>query len=52
MKNNLSIDFRDTSYPVGTGHRPEQASGIYQSGLPIFSQDWWLNIARGSSNYR
>jgi len=52
MKNNLSIDFRGTSFPVGTGHRPEQASGIDQSGLPIFNQDWWLNIARGSSNYR
>jgi hypothetical protein len=52
MKNNLSHGFRGTSYPAGTDHRPEQASGIYESELPIFSQDWWLNIARGSSNYR
>jgi hypothetical protein len=31
---------------------PEQAAGIDQSGLPIFSQDWWINIARGPSKYR
>jgi hypothetical protein len=31
---------------------PEQVAGIDQSALPIFSQDWWINIARGSSKYR
>jgi hypothetical protein len=31
---------------------PEQVAGIVQSELPIFSQDWWINIARGSSKFR
>ncbi|MGA9718225.1 MAG: hypothetical protein WBQ79_08080 [Acidobacteriaceae bacterium] len=31
---------------------PEQVAGIDQSELPIFSQDWWINIARGSSIHR
>ena len=26
--------------------------GIDQSNLPIFNQDWWTKIARGSSHYR
>lgn len=34
-----------------TIERVEIAEGISQSDLPIFNQDWWLNIARGSSNY-
>jgi hypothetical protein len=31
---------------------PEQVAGIDQSALPICSQDWWINIARGPSKYR
>jgi hypothetical protein len=31
---------------------PEQVAGIDQSALPIFNQDWWIHIARGSSQYR
>jgi hypothetical protein len=31
---------------------PEQVAGIDQSRLPIFCQDWWTTIARGSSEYR
>ena len=31
-------------------YMPEQK--IDQSGLPIYSQDWWINIARGPSKYR
>ncbi|HEY3991057.1 MAG TPA: hypothetical protein VGM02_17290 [Acidobacteriaceae bacterium] len=31
---------------------PEQVAGIDQSELPIFCQDWWINIARRSSKYR
>jgi hypothetical protein len=31
---------------------PEPVAGIDQSDLPIFCQDWWTNIARGSSEYR
>jgi len=27
-------------------------SDLSQSDLPIFSQDWWITIARGSSDYR
>ena len=38
--------------PVRVDDLPEQVAGIDQSGLPIFSQDWWLNIARRSSQYR
>jgi hypothetical protein len=32
----------------------ERTSGsdLSQSDLPIFSQDWWITIARGSSDYR
>ena len=26
--------------------------GIDQHDIPIFSQDWWIEIARGTSNYR
>lgn len=26
--------------------------GINQSNLPIFNQDWWIEIARGSMSYR
>ena len=33
-------------------YTPEQVAGIDQSELPIFSQDWWINIARGSSKFR
>jgi len=29
----------------------EQVAGIDQSQLPIFCQDWWTEIARGSSEY-
>lgn len=29
-----------------------QDSGIARSDLPIFTQDWWITIARGSSDYR
>ena len=32
--------------------RLDAGAGIDQSGLPIFSQDWWINIARGPSKYR
>jgi hypothetical protein len=32
--------------------RQHAGAEIDQSGLPIFSQDWWINIARGSSKYR
>lgn len=32
-------------------YMPEQVAGIEQSELPIFCQDWWINIARGSSKY-
>ncbi|MEA2262506.1 MAG: hypothetical protein QOJ51_5331 [Acidobacteriaceae bacterium] len=38
--------------PVSVGYMPEQVAGIDESGLPIFSQDWWINIARGPSKYR
>jgi hypothetical protein len=31
---------------------PEQLAGIDQSALPIFNQDWWIDIARGASEYR
>ena len=31
---------------------PVQGAGIDPSGLPIYSQDWWLDIARRSSKYR
>jgi hypothetical protein len=37
---------------VRVDYIPEQVAGIDQSGLPVFSQDWWINIARGSSRYR
>jgi hypothetical protein len=30
----------------------EQVAGIDQSALPIFCQDWWINIAREPSKYR
>ena len=33
------------------GCTPEQVTGIDQSRLPIFCQDWWTNIARVSSEY-
>ena len=33
-------------------YMPEQVAGIDQSALPIFSQDWWINIARGPTKYR
>ncbi|QNI32540.1 hypothetical protein H7849_00455 [Alloacidobacterium dinghuense] len=32
--------------------KQEQVAGIDQSDLPIFNQDWWINIARGSAHYR
>jgi hypothetical protein len=48
----LSIELREASYPVVVQDGPEQISGIDQSALPIFSQDWWINVARGSSEYR
>lgn len=31
--------------------RLERFDGIDQSRLPIYSQDWWINIARGSSKH-
>ncbi len=31
---------------------PEQVASIDQSGLPIFNQNWWINVARGASEYR
>ena len=31
---------------------PGVALGIDQYSLPIFNQDWWIEIARGSSDYR
>jgi hypothetical protein len=37
---------------VTVAYTPEQVAGIDQSALPIFSQDWWINIARGPSKYR
>jgi hypothetical protein len=52
MKNSVSTEVRDTSYSVGVDQWPAQDSGIDQSVLPIFSQDWWIDIARGSSQYR
>lgn len=30
----------------------ELGEGIRQCHLPIFSQDWWIDIARGTSDYR
>ena len=34
-------------------HMPEEeVAGIDQSELPIFSQSWWISIARGSTKYR
>lgn len=30
---------------------PEQFAGIDQSSLPIFCQDWWIDIAREPSRY-
>lgn len=30
----------------------KHCTNVVQSDLPIFSQDWWINIARGPSNYR
>jgi hypothetical protein len=38
--------------PVRVDYMPEQVAGIYQAALPIFSQDWWIDIARGPSKYR
>lgn len=38
--------------PVRVAYTPEHVAGIDQSELPIFSQDWWIDIARGSSKYR
>jgi hypothetical protein len=52
MENSLSSELRDTSYLVGVDQWPAQDSGIDQSKLPIFSQDWWIDAARGSSEYR
>jgi hypothetical protein len=37
---------------VRVAYTPEQVAGIDQSELPIFNQDWWIHIARGSSKYR
>lgn len=36
---------------MSTIDQVEIADAISQSNLPIFNQDWWINIARGSSNY-
>lgn len=52
MRSSLSIELREASYPVGVDYRPEQVSGIDQSELPVFNQDWWIDIARASSEYR
>jgi hypothetical protein len=52
VENGVSTELRDTSYPVAVDRWPAQDSGIDQSELPIFSQDWWIDIARGSSDYR
>ena len=52
MKSSLNIELPAASYHLGVDHGLEQVSGIDQSELPIFSQDWWIDIARGSSEYR
>jgi hypothetical protein len=31
---------------------PEQVVSIDQSGLPIFNQNWWINVARRAPEYR
>lgn len=36
---------------AGVDLMQDQLAKIEQSELPIFSQDWWINIARGSSDY-
>ncbi len=38
--------------PVGVAHIPEQIEKNHPSALPIFNQNWWIQIARGSSKYR
>jgi hypothetical protein len=48
----LTTESRDTPCLAGVDPWPAQDPGINQAGLPIFSQDWWLKIARGSSQYR
>lgn len=44
-------DSADSIFLLPAGARP-QPPGINQSDLPIFHQDWWIRIARGSSYYR
>jgi hypothetical protein len=47
----------DSSVPTfrvfaDAGNKPLSISGIYESDLPVFNQDWWIEIARGSLQYR
>src|ERR1700756_183547 len=34
------------------GHELERSAGIDERDLTIFNQDWWIDIARESSDYR
>jgi hypothetical protein len=49
----LSISHLSTSHlATDAGINPSSSQGINQSNLPIFNQDWWIEIARGSISYR
>src|SRR5438045_193546 len=52
MENNLITEVSNKPSSIGIGNGMDHASRMDRSRLPIFSQDWWLDIARGASRYR
>jgi hypothetical protein len=46
------LDSTGSIFLLPADAKPTSKSGMNQSDLPIFHQDWWIRVARGSSYYR